>query len=66
MAMQDQKPIAITDLYPNFTKEELEEAEVNLRRYLAVLLRTSERLERDGRSINGLVDWRFDDSGDHR
>ena len=64
--MQDQKPIAIADLYPDFTKEELEEAEVNLRRYLAVLLRMSERLEAEGRTMSDLVDCQFDDSADHR
>jgi len=57
-------PVTISDLYPDFTKEELEEAEANLRRYLAVLLRMSERLANEGRSINDLVDCRFADPCD--
>jgi hypothetical protein len=64
MAMQNHAPITISDLYPEFTKEELEEAEANLRRYLAVLLRMNDRLEAEGRSINDLVDCRFADSSD--
>ena len=64
MAMQDQTPIAISDLYPEFSKQELDEAETNLRRYLAVLLRMSDRLASEGRSIDDLVDCRFADSGD--
>lgn len=54
----------IANLYPEFTKKELEEAEANLRRYLAVLLRISDRLAKDGRSINDLVDCRFADPDD--
>lgn len=64
MAMQSQTPITVADLYPEFTKQELEEAETNLRRYLAALLSMAERLESEGRSINDLVDCRFADSGD--
>ena len=64
MAMQNQTAITISDLYPDFTKQELEEAEANLQRYLAVLLRMSERLSSEGRSISDLVDCRFADSGD--
>jgi hypothetical protein len=60
--MQDEKQIGIADLYPDFTKAELEEAEANLRRYMAVLVRMSQRLSSEGRSINDLVDCRFDDS----
>jgi hypothetical protein len=66
MAMNNQKPIIICDLYPDFTREEQEQAETNLRRYLASLLRMAERLESEGRSINDLVDCQFDDSGDQR
>lgn len=54
--MDNQAPIAINDLYPNFSAEELEEAEANLRRYLAVLVRMAERLAAEGRSINDLGD----------
>jgi hypothetical protein len=64
MAMQNEPLITIADLYPDFTKEELEEAESNLRRYLAALLHMSERIAGDGLSINDLVDCRFADSGD--
>jgi hypothetical protein len=62
--MQDENQIGIADLYRDFTKSELEEAEANLRRYLAVLLRMNDRLASEGRSINDLVDCRFADSGD--
>lgn len=62
--MQDQTPITIAGLYPEFTKQERDEAEANLRRYLAVLLRMNERLASEGRSINDVVDCRFADSGD--
>ena len=62
--MEAHEPITISELYPEFTKEQRDEAEANLRRYLAALLRMSERLDSEGRSINGLVDCRFADSGD--
>ena len=41
----------IRDLYPNYTDEELAEAEDNIERYLALVLRIYERreLERAGR-----------------
>ena len=64
--MHEQKPIAIADIYPDFTNEEQAEAEANLRRYVAVLLRMADRLESVDRSINDPVDCPFDDSGDHR
>jgi len=57
-------PLTIANLYPDFTKQQLEEAEANVRRYLAVLLRMSDRPASEGRSINDLVDCRFADSGD--
>ena len=62
--MQNQTAITISDLYPDFTKQELDEADANLRRYLAVLLRMSERLAENGGSINDLVDCSLADSGD--
>jgi hypothetical protein len=62
--MQAQQPISVGELYPEFTKEQRDEAEANLRRYLAALLRMSERLVSEGRSINDLVDCPFADSGD--
>jgi hypothetical protein len=60
--MPNQKPITIADLYPKFTKEERDEAEANLRRYLAVLLRMAERMQGEGLSISDLVDCRFADA----
>lgn len=62
--MHADKPITIGELYPKFSKEEREEAEANIRRYLAALLRMVERLASEGRSINDLVDCPFADSGD--
>jgi hypothetical protein len=62
--MDHQTSITIADLYPDFTKEQCDEAEANLRRYLAVLLRMSERLAREGGTINDLVDCRFAVRGD--
>jgi hypothetical protein len=62
--MQNQTPITIADLYPDFTKEERDAAEANLRSYLAVLLRMSDRLASEGRSINDLVDCGFADFSD--
>ena len=56
VAMSKDRDIAINDLYPRFTAEELTEAEANLRRYLAVLVRMAERLAAEGRSINDLAD----------
>ena len=64
--MEDKKPVTIHDLYPEFSPEQLEEADANLRRYLAALLRMAERLASEGRSINDLVDCPFDSDGDHR
>jgi len=52
----------VQSAYPEFIAEERDEAEVNLRRYLTVLLRMSERLANEGRSINDLVDCRLADS----
>jgi hypothetical protein len=54
--MPDDLPVTIRDLYPDFTDQELEQAEANLRRYLAVLVRMAERLAAEGRSINDLGD----------
>ena len=38
----------LRDLYPDFTGEQLKEAEANLERYLAVMIRIAERLRREG------------------
>jgi len=63
--MEDQNPVTIRDLYPEFSPEQLEEAEANLRRYLASLLRMAERLQAEGRSIDDLpVDGSFDLDGE--
>lgn len=53
---RNRSPITISDLYPDFTEEQREEAEANLRRYLEVLIRMAERLRAEGRSINELAD----------
>ena len=44
----DDQPITLRDLYPHFTNEQLEEAEANLERYLAVMMRIAERLQAEG------------------
>jgi hypothetical protein len=46
MAPLDKKPVlTIRDLYPNFTEQELAEAEDNLERYLTLVLSIFERRE---------------------
>lgn len=42
--MNTQDPVTIRDLYPDFTEEQLEQAESNLRRYIAVMVRIYERI----------------------
>lgn len=60
--MKEHETITIADLYPEFSKEQQQEAEHNLRQYLAALLRIAERLGAEGKSINDLpVDCSFDD-----
>lgn len=60
--MQTDQPIRISDLFPDYTPEECEQAEENLRRYAGALLRIAERLDREGRSIaDRAVDDSFDD-----
>ena len=46
--MEPTKPITIRDIYPHFTEDQLEEAEANLERYLAVMMRIAERLRSEG------------------
>jgi aryl carrier-like protein len=46
--MDPDQPITLHDLYPHFTDEQLEEAEANLERYLAVMMRIAERLRAEG------------------
>jgi 2C-methyl-D-erythritol 2,4-cyclodiphosphate synthase len=42
------RPISLRDIYPHFTDEQLEEAEANLERYLAVMMHIAERLRAEG------------------
>ena len=49
--MDKESDITLRDLYPNFSENQLAEAEVNFRRYLAVLIAMAERLHGEGRSI---------------
>ena len=42
------------DLYPHLTQEELEIAEQNLERYLAVMIRIAERLKSEGKNLRDL------------
>lgn len=44
---QDENPAKIRQLYPGMSNERLREAQVNYRRYLAVLLRMPERLQNE-------------------
>ena len=46
--MEQHQPITLRILYPHFTDEQLEEAEANLERYLAVMIRIAERLRSEG------------------
>jgi aryl carrier-like protein len=46
--MELHQPITLRILYPHFTDEQLEEAEANLERYLAVMMRIAERLRSEG------------------
>lgn len=43
-------PITIRDLYPEMSEAELAEAEANLQRYAAVIVRMYERLKAEGKS----------------
>lgn len=46
--MDHHQPVTSRDLYPHFTDDQLEEAEANLERYLAVMMRIAERLRSEG------------------
>ena len=46
--MEQHQPITLRDLYPHLTDDQLEEAEANLERYLAVMMRIAERLRLEG------------------
>jgi hypothetical protein len=45
--MNTEPSVTIRDLYPDFTEEQLQEADANLRRYVAVLVRIYERVRRE-------------------
>jgi hypothetical protein len=47
--MAEDQPITIRDLYPQMTEEELAVAEVNLKRYVAVIVRIYDRLRAEGK-----------------
>ena len=44
---QKREELSIRDLYPDFTEEQLQEAEKNLERFAEVIWRICERLELD-------------------
>jgi hypothetical protein len=46
--MEQNQPITLRQIYPHFTDEQLDQAEANLERYLAVMVRIAERLRNDG------------------
>jgi len=46
--MNQENEISLRDIYPEFSDAEIAEAETNIRRYLAVLIRIAERLQADG------------------
>jgi hypothetical protein len=46
--MDSQQASSLRDLYPDLTAEQLEEAEANLERFLAVMARLVERLRTEG------------------
>jgi len=46
--MEQNQPINLRQIYPHFTDEELELAEANLERYLAVMVQIAERLRGEG------------------
>jgi hypothetical protein len=47
--MKDNRPITISDLYPDMSAEKLQEAEANLRRYVEILWRIHQRLKAEGK-----------------
>jgi hypothetical protein len=65
LAMNEHRSLTVAELYPELSKEEMDTAAENIRRYLAVLLHMAERLEAEGKTINDLaVDCSFDDGAD--
>ena len=52
--MPQEPEVLLRDLYPNLSDRELEDAAANLRRYLAVLLRMTNRLHFKGETIHNV------------
>jgi hypothetical protein len=48
-AQYEEREIAIRDPYPHMNEEELAEAEANLKRYVAVIVRIYDRLKAEGK-----------------
>ncbi len=48
----DQKQITLRNLYPHLTADQLEEAEGNLERFLAVFARIAERLRTESSNLS--------------
>ena len=46
--MQPDQPATLHELYPDLTDDQLKEAELNLERYLAVMIRIAIRLRAQG------------------
>lgn len=46
--MDQEKEITLREIYPEFSDTQLAEAESNIRRYLAVLIRIANRLQAEG------------------
>lgn len=49
--MDQQQSISLRDLYPHLLDEQLEEAEANLVRFLAVMVRIAERLKNSAAGV---------------
>ncbi|HEU4983216.1 MAG TPA: hypothetical protein VFT88_11095 [Acidobacteriaceae bacterium] len=63
LPMQNREPDSISDLYPEFSREQREQAQANVRRYLAALLRMEDRLQAIS---NAAVDCQFDSDAGQR
>ena len=46
----------LKNLYPHLSEAKLEQAQTNVRAFLAVLIRMAERLSSEDKSINNIVD----------
>jgi len=47
-------PIRLDTLYPELSPEQRHEAEINIQRYLTVVIRIAERLEAEGSTLTDL------------